>query len=244
MARARSPNRDKAYQIWLESEKKCRLKDIAKDLGVSESQIRKWKNQDQWDKVTLPNSKSNVTDKRGAPKGNKNAVGHGAPEENKNAERHGFFAKWLPAETMEIMQCIERSNPIDLLWDNIQLQYAAIIRAQNLMYVRDQGDTTTTKIAESDSQFGGSEKWEVQHAWDKHSNFLQAQSRAMKTLESMIKQYDELTRSGLITEEQQARIDKLKADVAKINGEGEEIEDLEEVDGIIYGEDKKENNTV
>lgn len=212
MARARSPNRDKAYQIWLESEKKCRLKDIAKDLGVSESQIRKWKNQDQWDKVTLPNSKSNVTNKRGAPKGNKNAVGHGAPEKNKNAEKYGFFTKWLPEETREIMQCIDEANPIDLLWDNIQMQYAAIIRAQNLMYVKDQDDMTTTKIAESEGQFGGSEKWEVQQAWDKHSNFMQAQSRAMKTLESMIKQYDELTRSSMATEEQRARINKLKAE--------------------------------
>lgn len=212
MARARSPNRDKAYQIWLESEKKCRLKDIAKDLGVSESQIRKWKNQDQWDKVTLLNSKSNVTNKRGAPKGNKNAVGHGAPEKNKNAEKYGFFTKWLPEETREIMQCIDEANPIDLLWDNIQMQYAAIIRAQNLMYVKDQDDMTTTKIAESEGQFGGSEKWEVQQAWDKHSNFMQAQSRAMKTLESMIKQYDELTRSSMATEEQRARINKLKAE--------------------------------
>ena len=40
------------------------LKDIAAQLGVSESQIRKWKNQDKWEQlgmVTLPNTKSNVT---------------------------------------------------------------------------------------------------------------------------------------------------------------------------------------
>jgi phage terminase small subunit len=40
------------------------LKDIASQLGVSESQIRKWKNQDKWEQsgmVTLPNTKSNVT---------------------------------------------------------------------------------------------------------------------------------------------------------------------------------------
>ncbi len=62
----------------------------------------------------------------------------------------------------------------------------------------------------------------------------------MKTLESMIKQYDELTRSEPATEEQRARIDKLKADVAKINGEGEEVEeveDLTETDVVIYGKE-------
>lgn len=61
MARPRSPNRDKAYQLWLESGKTRQLKEIAAELGVSEEQVRKWKNKDHWDKVTLPNSKGNVT---------------------------------------------------------------------------------------------------------------------------------------------------------------------------------------
>lgn len=223
--------RDKAFKDYKAGMK---YKDIAEKHGVSLSAIKSWATR-YWKKQGCnPATKKVATKKKGAPIGNKNATG---PPGNKNAERHGFFAKWLPAETMEIMNCIEHSNPIDLLWDNIQLQYAAIIRAQNLMYVRDQEDMTTTKIAESDSQFGGSEKWEVQHAWDKHSNFLQAQSRAMKTLESMIKQYDELTRSSMATEEQRARIDKLKADISKINGEGEEIEDLTETDDVIYGKE-------
>ena len=104
-------------------------------------------------------------------------------------------------------------DPLDILWDNITLQYTAIIRAQKLMYVRDQEDKTTTKIGEGYSDTGGSEKWEVQQAWDKHATFLQAQSRAMKTLESMIRQYDELLHKnwGLATEEQKARIEVMKA---------------------------------
>ena len=58
MARPRSPNRDKACELWLKSGKKRPLKDIAAELKVSEEQIRKWKNQDKWAKVmrkvTLP----------------------------------------------------------------------------------------------------------------------------------------------------------------------------------------------
>ena len=64
MPRQRSPNRDRAYQLWQESDGAMLLKDIAAQLGVSESQIRKWKNQDKWEQsgmVTLPNTKSNVT---------------------------------------------------------------------------------------------------------------------------------------------------------------------------------------
>lgn len=231
MPRAPNEKIEKAKELYLNGVK---LVEIASQLEIPPGTVRRWKSTYNWDSERS-DKKANVRkNKKGAQPGNKNATG--GPTGNKKAERHGFFSKWLPAETMEIMQCIERSNPIDLLWDNIQLQYAAIIRAQNLMFVRDQEDVTTTKIAESDSQFGGSEKWEVQQAWDKHSNFLQAQSRAMKTLESMIKQYDELSRSSMVTEEQRARIDKLKSEVLKLSGDGEEIEDLEDVDGMIYGD--------
>lgn len=71
MPRPRSPSRDKAKQLWLESGKKRPLKDIAKELQVSEEQVRKWKNQDRWDKVTLPNGNSNVTKSRNTKIDNK-----------------------------------------------------------------------------------------------------------------------------------------------------------------------------
>ena len=60
MPRQRSPKRDLAYQLWLESKKKKKLKEIAQEIGVSEGQVRRWKNLDKWnDNVTNP--KSNVT---------------------------------------------------------------------------------------------------------------------------------------------------------------------------------------
>lgn len=75
MAKPRSPNRDKAHQLWLESGKKQQLKDIAAELHVSEEQVRKWKNQDKWDKVTLPNANGNVTiHKENKYKNNKTAI--------------------------------------------------------------------------------------------------------------------------------------------------------------------------
>ena len=88
MARVRSPSRDLAFELWKNSNGKLALKEIANQLNVSDSQIRKWKNVDDWEgklnsNVTNEN-KGNVT-KKGAPKGNKNAVGHGAPKGNKNA---------------------------------------------------------------------------------------------------------------------------------------------------------------
>lgn len=216
MPRPRSPNRDKALQLWLDSGRKRQLKDIAAKLQVSEEQIRKWKNQDKWDKVTLPNAKGNVTNHKGAPAGNQNAVGHGAPKQNKNAEKYGFFSKYLPEETVSIIQEMP-TDPLDILWDQVQIAYAAIIRAQSIMYVRDQKDVTITKIGHKDGETVTEERWEVQQAWDKQGNFLQAQARAQKTLEGLIKQYDELLHKNweLASEEQKARIAVLKSQVEK-----------------------------
>lgn len=93
----RSENRDKAYEIWLNRKGEISLKDIASQIGVSDTLVRKWKSQDKWalsdgnigngwhGNVTVKNG--NVTKKTGAPYGNKNAVGHGAPKGNKNAAR-------------------------------------------------------------------------------------------------------------------------------------------------------------
>lgn len=95
MPRPRKPERDRAMRLWLESKKKRQLKDIAKELGVSESQVRKWKCEDKWDKATLLNINGEmtvcVTKSKGAQIGNKNAVGAGAPKGNKNAMITGEF---------------------------------------------------------------------------------------------------------------------------------------------------------
>ena len=239
MPRPRSPNRDKALQLWLDNGQKRQLKDIAAELQVSEEQIRKWKNQDKWDKVTLPNAKGNVTNHKGAPAGNQNAVGHGAPKQNKNAEKYGFFSKYLPEETVSIIQEMP-TDPLDILWDQVQIAYAAIIRAQSIMYVRDQKDVTITKIGQKDGETVTEERWEVQQAWDKHGNFLQAQARAQKTLEGLIKQYDELLHKNweLASEEQKARIAQLRAQTDKLTGNNQELEDMEEIEEDIYGSGK------
>lgn len=102
MARKRDPRRDEAKQIWIKSNGSKPLKDIAAELGVSDSQIRKWKSIDKWSadlnsNVTI--AKGNVTNRKGAPFGNKNAVGASGnsraspPKGNKNAVKTGEFEK-------------------------------------------------------------------------------------------------------------------------------------------------------
>ena len=217
MPRARSPKRDEAYQLWLASEGKKKLKDIAAELGVSETQIRKWKNQDKWNGNVTNQVKGNVTKrKRGGQPGNKNAVGHGAPKGNQNATKHGLFSRYLPEDTRELFFSLDSADPLDLLWDQIKLAYTAIVRAQQIMHVQDQKDKTKEKIGSFDT----GDTYSVQQAWDKQASFLQAQAKAQKELTIMIKQYEELLHKNwdLATKEQKARIKQLKAKTEQIQG--------------------------
>ena len=167
-----------------------KYKDIAEKYGVTLNTVKSWKVRYGWNKKGVHTKSEKVcTQKRkhGGQPGNKNAVGHGAPPRNKNAEKFGFFSKYLPEETVSIIQEMP-TDPLDILWDQIQIAYAAIIRAQQIMYVRDAEDKTVEKVGSGES----STKWEVQQAWDKQANFLRAQSRAQGELRSMIKQYKEI----------------------------------------------------
>ena len=213
MARAPDPRIEQAKAMYLEGEK---LVEIASQLNLPEGTVRRWKCTHKWDneRSDKKNERSRKR-KRGAQPKNKNAVGNngGAPEQNKNAEKFGFFSKYLPEETVSIIQEMP-TDPLDVLWDQIQIAYAAIIRAQQIMYVRDRDDKTIEKIEEKDGNVIG-ERWEVQQAWDKQGKFLQAQARAQSELRSLIKQYDELLhkRWDLASDEQKARIDVLRAKV-------------------------------
>lgn len=207
--------------------KGLKLIEIANQLGVPEGTVRSWKNRYKWD-CNVAKEKRNVAKaKKGGQPGNKNAVGGKGPKQNKNAEKHGFFSKYLPEETFSIIQDIKKKDPLDILWENIQIAYAAIVRAQQIMYVKDRDDKTIEKIEEKEGNVIG-EKWEVQQAWDKQATFLKAQARAQGELRSLIKQYDELLHSNyeLATEEQKARIEQIRAKTAIISGvDKEETED-------------------
>lgn len=166
----------------------------------------------------------------------KNGTG---PPGNQNAKKHGLFAKWLPEEVNQIIGEMPES-PLDILWYNIQLQLAAIVRAQNIMFVSDKNDKTIEKVEEKDGNVIG-ERWEVQQAWDKQASFMTAQSRAMKTLESMIKRYDEMLHQNweLATEEQKARLGLLQAQKKKLESDGGESQELTKLDQLLSGIDKE-----
>lgn len=203
--------------------KGMKLVEIASQLNLPEGTIRSWKNRQKWD-CNVANEKCNVAKrKKGGQPGNHNAKG--GPPGNSKAEKHGLFRKYLPPETFSIIQEMSK-DPLDVLWDQIQIAYAAIIRAQQIMYVMDQDDKTVEKIGHKDGDTVTEERWEVQQAWDKQANFLKSQARAQGELRSLIKQYDEMLHKNweLATEEQKARIDVMRAK-ANLNEEEETADD-------------------
>lgn len=180
-----------------------------------------------------------VKRKRGGQPGNKNATG---PPGNKHAEKFGFFSKHLPEETLSIIREMPE-DPLDVLWDQIQIAYAAIIRAQKIMYVRDQNDKTKEMTLDGSEATG----YDVQQAWDKQANFLSAQARAQKTLEGMINRYEDLLHKNweLATDEQKARILQIKANTERMKSSGNDDGE----DGVVIvndaptGEDIRHSDT-
>ncbi|MFJ7700005.1 phage terminase small subunit [Lysinibacillus fusiformis] len=249
MARQRDPNRDKAFEIYKEHDGNIPLKDIAAQLSKGEGTVRGWKNKDKWDETlngTLQSSERNVPNKVGAPKGNDNAKGNRGnpnptpkfPKRNSIAEKHGFFSKFLPEETLEIMEAMNERSPADLIWDQIQIQYAAIIRAQRIMHVESKDEIikeikkekygyseveTTNEDGKTESKYERTldeVEYNFQFAWERQAQLLTAQSRAIGELRSSIRQFVEMADADderrLKLQQMQLGIDKTKLEIEKI----------------------------
>lgn len=196
----------KKYELAKDDyEKGLKYREIAEKYGVSISAVKSWKSRywSQEKDATIPNNK-------------------GAPDNNKNAVTHGFFANWLPSETLAIMNEVATSKPEDILWNNIMIQYTAIIRAQKIMYVSDHGDLSKEEAGWSSGKNSNSERYSLQYAWDKQANFMNAQSRAMSTLASLIRQFvaiaDEHDERRKKLEYMEVQVDLAKVQLKQLDG--------------------------
>lgn len=260
MARQRSPDRNKAYEIFKEHNGDITNRKIAELLSTSEKAVSEktvggWKSKDGWiDKLNgvlhknerstpkkdteyskkkpgAPKGNKNAVNNRGgAPKGNKNAVGNSggaAPLRNGNAATHGLYRKYLPQEIYDLKEELKEAvnnDSLSIIWDSIMLQYTQIIHAQRIMFVRDKEDMTKELRKKKLTESGFEEEWEIQFAWDKQASFLNAQSKAMSTLVTLIEKYDRLAN----TEEQKLRIEKLKKEIASIKVDGDTNQNTED----------------
>jgi uncharacterized protein YjcR len=208
------------------------LKDLAEKHGVKLGTLKSRKSREKWSRGATKKDATKtkgLQPKVGAPKGNKNAVGNrGNPnpknqftERNTMALKHGLFSRYIPKETLEIMGMLDEKDPADLLWDQIMIQYAAIIRAQSIMFVTDKNEMIKELKKEKETENSSEIEYEFQFAWDRQATFLNAQSRAIAELRSSIKQFLELAHEQderrLKLEKMQLNIEKTKAELDKLN---------------------------
>lgn len=223
MGRPRSPNRDKAYEVYESNRGQIPLNDIADMLNEKTSNIYSWKNKDNWDRKL----KGDV----GAPKGNLNGLKNGMycdPEKRLPSE---FIKKWFPigfkrayedSANMGISKLDKLGHSIDMLW-------ARILLSQKITQVKNKSDMTKelkrTKFSPGKFGDGREKEYELQFAWDKENSSLDTYSKAMERLTNMIDKYEKLLHANwdLATEEQKLRIDKIKADLSKGNKSDEPI---------------------
>lgn len=240
MPKSSKTKREQAFDLWIESKFKKKLVDIAKELGVAASTVRKWKSVDKWEERVQGNAPDDEVERSrerySSAKGNQRAKGNkggGASKGNTNAISHGLFAKWMPNDVLEIMTEVNNMQPVDILWQNILIQYTAIIRAQKIMYVVDYNDTQsyitevqvdpTLRDEETGQPIKVKEKREWEHARDKQDRFLSSQSRAIGTLQSLVRQFisiaDDEDKRRLELESMQLKIDESKLNINRLQAE-------------------------
>ena len=129
--------KDEAFEDW---KKGLKYKEIAKKYEVSLSAVKSWATRD-WKQRGCNQAEAKVatsfkkTQPRGAPKGNKNAVGNkgGAPLGSQNSYKHGIYSRiyWdtLNDDERELIQEIDLSEE-ECLMDQIRL---LTVRERRLM---------------------------------------------------------------------------------------------------------------
>lgn len=164
----RSTERKEAERLYLESKGSMKLVEIAERLKLPDNKIRKWKSLDGWEAKLHPdagkNSKKKQVErstsgkgsaplKRGAPKGNKNAVGNrGNPNPNRpDVTKHGaykaVFMDALDEDEQELLPLIPEDTELQLM-EQIQLfsiRERRILKAIN-KYREQNGDVAVADV--------------------------------------------------------------------------------------------------
>ena len=127
LARQKDENREKAKQLFLDSDGLMKNTEIAEALGIDSAKVRKWKCVDKWNDAL-----ENKPKKRGGQKGNKNAKGHGAPVRNKNAETHGAYSKVYFDELSEDEKALIESVTLDTEENTLRELQSLIAKEKDL----------------------------------------------------------------------------------------------------------------
>lgn len=219
MPRQRSPNRDRAFEIYREHGGNIELIEIAGILNVPEGTVRGWKNKDGWDSKLNGTFQKNTerSKPKGGQPGNKNAVGNdggAAPPGNLNAIKHGayqtIYAAYLQNEEKAVYEQMPGEADLESEIRLLRLKITRLLNRQEDFFYDMFGNRHDKELSEEDREAG-----------------ILA---CMKQLEKLVRTQNQLCRRALDDEEQRARIAKLQAETARM------AEEEEDYDGVtIYG---------
>lgn len=159
MPRGRSPNRDKAYEIYRQHGGKITNREIANLLGEDEKVIAVWKSRDKWNVVQQSKERC-TTKKKGGQPGNQNAAGHGGtgPPGNKNAVKHGayeqIYYEALPEEERSLFNSIPGTADLDGEIRLLRLKLARLIGRGEITTYDMFGAAHTRNITEAEREKG------------------------------------------------------------------------------------------
>lgn len=218
MPRQRSPNRDRAFEIYREHGGNIELIEIAGILNVPEGTVRGWKNKDGWDSKLNGTFQKNTerSKPKGGQPGNKNAIDNdgGAPPGNLNAIKHGayqtIYAAYLQNEEKAVYEQMPGEADLEAEIRLLRLKIARLLNRQDSFFYDMFGNRHDKELSEEDREAG-----------------ILA---CMKQLEKLVRTQNQICRRALDDEEQRARIAKLQAETARM------AEEEEDYDGVtIYG---------
>lgn len=221
MPRQRSPNRDRAFEIYREHGGKIENRRIAEMLGISEKSVSGWKCKDKWeDKLNgvLQTEERSTPKEKGGQPGNKNAIGNdgGAPEGNLNAIKHGayqtIYAAYLQQEEKKVYEQMPGEADLEAEIRLLRLKITRLLNRQEDFFYDMFGNRHDKEISEENREAG-----------------ILA---CMKQLEKLVRTQE---RNQLQREQLDLERKKVKLMEQRQNG-GEWEEDLSELDSEIYGD--------
>ena len=243
MARAPDPRIEQAKAMYLQGTK---LVEIASQLNLPEGTVRRWKSTHRWDSERSDKkSERSKKRKRGAQPGNKNSSG--GPPGNKKAVTTGEFETLLfdclDPEEQRLAQTVPEDKQ-KLLMQEIQL---LTVRERRMLKRIDllrnslddsgvaSGDETGMTVVghrkgiEKDKD---TDLLEYREKLGQIQNIEDALTRVQARKQAAI---DALHRYGVDDARLEIEMKRLDLAEMKLTGQGQEIEDLEEIEGEIYG---------
>ena len=253
MPRPRNPNRDRAKQIWFDHEGKITNRQLADLIGENEKVVAVWKQRDVWSKEVQQTDESCTTNARkrsGAPKGNRNAVGNiggtGGPPGNKKAvttgEHEAIGWDMLDDDERVIYTTI---NTDELVAIDRTIRMMEIRERRMLKRIKELQDganmvmSSAVETNQTSKQFGDSDgrTTTLESAVDRIQRIEEALTRVQEKKGKYIELRSKLIPPEMRAEMEKLRIEKMRAEVAKLQGIKEETDEddgfLDALNGMV-----------